>query len=202
MSKISSVADAMAVWEKRSRQWDAALQSGEKAHPNIARAVFQATGFVLRCYHHRVNWANGEPKEHLPRQIARIIAMQVAYIAAGYVPQTIRDCIAANRTPVGPQELDDICAAVLYRKAVGSGLIEDRSPIATVAREFGVSRGTVMRWNRQYRAVSLEEGLRHITRSEAPAHIMSGMRKSGNRYHRRGRSSATIASRNRKGAPG
>jgi hypothetical protein len=202
MPTILSVADAIAAWERLTHRWNAAVKSGQRPSHSVIQDLFRTTAFVLRAYRHPANWINGRPKEHLPKEFTYAIERQVDYIAQGQLPDPIRDCIEANRPRVGPQERDDILWAVIYCHAVRKGLIEDSSPIETVTREYGVSRRTVMRWNRQNRAVNLNEGLRHFAPSEAPALFASEMRKAGKHYRRDGRSSAAIAFRNRKRHPG
>jgi hypothetical protein len=194
-----SVAVAMAAWEKVVSAWDRALEQGENVPLDTVRAVFQATALVFKAYHHPENWRDGIPKEHLPRQLAYVIARHADSIAAGKLPQPIADCIAAQRPRVGPQELDDICRAVLYVAAVKNGLIQNHAPISTVAKEFGVNRRTVMGWNSKYKDLNLAEALRYIPQGETPSqHLTDQMKTAGKRYRDAGRSSIAIRSRSSK----
>src|SRR5262249_31031465 len=155
---------------------------GQKPSQSITQELYRVTAFVLRAYDHPANWTNEVPKEILPREFTYAIERQAYCIGQGQLPDPIRDCIAPHRPRVGPQERDDICWAVLYIRAVRENLIQDRSPIKTIARRFGVHARTAKRWNAEYDAISLVDGLRYIDQSEAPAHIAKGMREAAERY--------------------
>jgi hypothetical protein len=199
MSEAFSLAEARLLWEKAVRHLKAARNLGPNPPNRFVKAVFQASSLVLAAYSHPANWIEGTPKEHIPRELARAIVHHIDMIVAGKVPDSIQDCIAAHRTSVGPQELHDIQWAVLYLKAVKKGLIQDRAPIKTVAKAFGVVDRTVKAWNSKHKSLNLDVGLRYVPQAEAPSqHVTKEMRKAADRYRVRGRSSTAIRSRNTK----
>jgi hypothetical protein len=199
MSEAFSFAEARSLWEKAVRHLKAARNLGPKPPNPFVKAAFQASSLVLAAYSHPANWIDGTPKEHIPRELARLIAHHIDMIVAGKVPDSIQDCIVAHRTSVGPLELHDIQWAVLYVKAVRNGLIQDRVPIKTVAKTFCVVERTVKAWNSKYKSLKLDVGLRYVPQGEAPSqHVTREMRKAAERFRLRARSSTAIRSRNSK----
>lgn len=199
---MPALADAYEIFRERAQHWDAALERGEEPSPDIIRSVYLAANSVLRIYCGPHNWRHGQPIEAIPLQLIHMIANQIQYIAAGQIPDPIKQLTHRGRVEAGPHESRDIGIAVAYLRSVEAGAIKDSRPVITVAEAYSVTRRTVMRWKSELSWVKPE----HFYPSAAGAGeraelIAAGMVKAGKQYGQLGRSARAIASRNSKRHP-
>jgi len=78
---------------------------------------------------------------------------------------------------------------VVYVLAAKRGLINDRYPVNTIAKEYGTDRKSVQGWITKYRQEIPEEN------SANPELIASRMRQAAGRYRKSGRNWAAIRNR-------
>ncbi len=145
------VKDAFELYNAAAREWDACLKSDGKVPKEVVSRVFECAHLVLRAYCRPSNWASFEaPQEHVPIQLAHLIANQIGYIVSGKCPDPIALLTGRGAPGVGPHESKDIGIAVAYIKAAKSGDIKDKAPVKRIARLFGVTTGAVGKWQRKH----------------------------------------------------
>lgn len=140
----------------------------------------------------------------IPFGLAMFLKQQFGYLAAGLVPEPIKDVTKGERgrRSKGPAERRDIGWAVAYHRACAPKGVEhagkvvritnDRHPVKTLAGWYSVDKRTVQGWVRNEEPAWL--GL-----SEINADILiSRTQQAGGRYSVAGRSNKAIESRGTK----
>lgn len=184
------VKDAFELYNAAVREWDACLKSEGKVPKEVVSRVFKCVNLVLRAYCLPSNWASSDaPREHVPIQLAHLIANQIGYIVAGKCPEPIAQLIGRGAPGVGPHESRDIGIAVAYIKAVKSKDIKDSAPVTRIAQLFGVTRGAVRKWQRKYAFTEPSDFFPHASFSERLTLIENEIRKAARRYREEGRGS-------------
>lgn len=194
--KVPSVAEAYESLREAMQAWDARLLENKPVPKEIVSLVFERAELVFRAYLHPKNWPNasdvgsdsiGLPVQHMPVQLARFVANQIAYIIAGKCPEPIADLTGRGAPGTGPHEAHDIRIAVAYIKAAKVGSIDNRAPVKTVASLYGVHQGTVRKWQRRFSHVEPSDFYFFASETERPPLLESGMRKAATKYRRAGR---------------
>lgn len=194
--KERSVSEAYELVREAMRAWDAMLLENKPVPKEIISLVFERVELVLRTYCRPKNWPNapdaengciGSPVEHMPVQLADLIANQIRYITAGKCPDPIAQLTGRGAPGTGLHEAQDIGIAVAYIKAAKEGLIDNHAPVKTVARLYGVHQGTVRKWQRSHPYVEPSDFYSFASEAERPPLLDSGMRKAATRYRIAGR---------------
>jgi hypothetical protein len=174
-----------------SRNLIQAVESGAE-RGEFARAYFGALEHLLDVYSSKENWgSDGLPLHNLPQDMAWTLKGLSGYLAVGTIPEPIADCAKKHgRSEAGPDERRDIRVAVGYIKAVKAGVLDDRSPTASVAAAYDVKKRTVQGWSAAHSDVD-PAAVAH----GHPEFLASLMKKAGQRYRRAGRSAAAIERR-------
>ena len=69
----------------------------------VVSQLFACADLVLTAYYHPSNWIDEKtPKEAIPPQLARTIAIQIRYIRAGNLPDPIADLVRPGTPGSGP----------------------------------------------------------------------------------------------------
>lgn len=181
--------DAWPLYKHAARELSQ-LQAAGQDHRNELRAAFEIFELTLREYLLPENWPDGpggNPIEPLPVEAAFIVADMISYIRAGKLPKPISEMIGPGSPGIGPSESRDIGLAVAYRVAVDQGLIDDPSPVATIAHAFGVTRRSVSRWCKNYNVLISDFFPDARDDQERSTCIASAMPEAGLRYRNGGR---------------
>ena len=184
-----SVSYAWSIYKKSLVPVMAAENSGGSHSREDVENAMAAFEFVMRTYCLPTNWIDGSPIEPLPVEAAFIVAEQINYIRAGKLPGPIEIMVRPGAPAVGPQESLDIAIAVVYRKAVNAGLIEDLKPSKNLAVNFGVTTKTVRRWGQESIAEISDFFPEAQTEQARADMIAAAMPKAGVRYRQAGRGS-------------
>ena len=188
--EAGAVAQAYEVFRLVAKDWDTAIEAETTLDAELLDRVFAATLLVLRAYCRPANYAqDGTPKEYLPPQIVKLIANQIDYIHQGYLPSLIREKIQQGSPKIGPHERTDLALALAYIQGVRDEIIDDKHPIKTVAKYYGVTEHSVRRWRRRYDSVSPSDFFHDVDGQELGELLSRRMKKSGLRYKQVGRGS-------------
>ena len=184
------VKDAFELYSAAAREWDACLKNDGAVPKEVVSRVFRCAQRVLLAYCRPSNWASFDaPEEHVPIQLAHLMANQIGYIVAGKCPRPIAQLTGRGAPGVGPHELGDIGVAVAYIKAAKSGDIKDRAPVKRIAQLFGVKPGAVRKWQRKYASTEPNDFFPHVSFSERLTLIENEIRHAARRYREFGRGS-------------
>ena len=168
---------------------DAAERANEIAERGErARTYFTACANLLRLYISPNNLSDGKPLYPLSPVVAMQLANFCDYFSVGIIPDPVKHCARRGHL-LGPDERRDVRQAVVYVLAAKRGLINDRYPVNTIAKEYGTDRKSVQGWITKYRQEIPEEN------SANPELIESRMRQAAGRYRKSGRNWAAIRNR-------
>ena len=178
-----SVSEAWTLFQDAAGHWDRSLHQKGEVPAEIIRHVFLCAELVLRAYCRPKNWeSQARPAEPLPVQLAAVIANQIRYLAVGKCPEPIAVLTGRGQPGVGPHEDRDIGLAVAYVKAAKRGDIQDRSPVKTVCRLYGVDDSTVRRWRRANSHAEPEVLWPNATAESRPGLLETSMRTTALAY--------------------
>lgn len=111
-----------------------------------SRKYFKRLTELFDLYTSPENLIDGNPLYPLPAIAAKQVGSLCKYLSAGIIPGPIKHCARRGR-PLGPDEGRDVMCAVIYVLAARQRLIQDRHPIETIVKEYGLSdRRTVQTW--------------------------------------------------------
>jgi len=163
-----------------------------------ARAWWSAVEALLRSY--ELGVAAGQDVEPLPWDFVAALSGLAGFLAAGRIPDPIQHVAGRGNSSAGPKESRDIALAVAYRCAcreegfsfLGTCIrIDDKRPVASLVKWFGVNRKTVQGWMR-HRAPSL------YSVTPVDAELLANLtQRAGRRYQSAGRSQPAILGRDR-----
>ena len=120
---------------------DQAVGRGERS-----REYFRRLAELLDLYTSPENLVEGNPQCPMPAIVAKQLGSLCKYLSVGIIPDPIKHCARRGR-PLGPDEGRDVRYAVVYVLAAKQRLIQDRQPLKTIVKEYGLSnRKTVQTW--------------------------------------------------------
>jgi hypothetical protein len=190
------VGEGMAHLVESTEEWSACVMLGRLPPPKLIRETINRFAIVLRAYSRTENWLNQrEPREHLPVSVTRVIANWLAYVAAGRIPPPFQAAVTAGRPKASPAESRAMGAAVAYIWAAKHGILDDASPVGTVAKSYGVTPRSVMRWCQKMACVRPGHFVWDSDRKSSGPIMSHLMKEYGARYRVAGRSTAAIAHR-------
>ena len=86
------VKDALELYREAVREWDSCLKNDGEVPKEVVSRAFRCAHLVLRAYCLPSNWESPEaPREHVPIELAHLIANQIGYIVSGKCPDPIKD---------------------------------------------------------------------------------------------------------------
>ena len=176
---------------------EAGLHAGELADEAVGRGqrcreYFRKLSELFDLYTSPINFVGGIPKDPLPAIVAKQLGSFCKYLSVGIIPDPIKHCARRGR-PVGPDELRDVMCAVIYVLAARQGLIQDRHPIKTIVKEYGLSdRRTVQTWIVKHQKTAARGN------PADPELIKDRMMEAAERYRKSGRQQDAVRGRAQK----
>lgn len=152
-----------------------------RLHWESERQLWEAARDVLRAYHRP---GNASP---FPQELAHWLADAADELLTGRLPESIGLLQRAGTAGYGPRLRSDMEAAVLYVRAAKAGLVEDTSPVRTVAAAYDISEETYRDWRRKHGAARVTDPqvfLPELTDHERAEATITLMRKSAESYRR------------------
>jgi hypothetical protein len=160
----------------------------DRASPTTARDYFSAWEKLIELYRSPQNaHPDGLPKETIPPDVMGMLGSLCGYLASGIAPGAIRDATAPGSYVAGPAERRDKEVAVSYIAAAKAGKIDDRAPVKTVAKLFGVDRRAVQGWSKDFQVLEID-----------PKKLGRLIKQAGSGYQVAGRSKSAINKRRAK----
>jgi hypothetical protein len=191
-----SVSETWALFQDVAEHWNRSLRETGEVPSEIIRHAFLCAQLVLRAYWRPKNWGkDGRPTESLPRELAHLIANQIGYLVVGKCPAPIAILTGRGQPGIGPHEDKDIALAVAYVKAARRSDIQDRSPVKTICRLYGVDASTARRWQRDRAYVEPEMFWPNATAASRPGLLEQSMRTAALAYRSEGHGRAARLSR-------
>lgn len=135
--------------------------------PENERIAWSRISECLHAYAHRRNWVTPgtplsaprftQPIECLPAQLALWLAALIDELVAGKIPGAINKMRRRGAPSAGFAERRAIMIAACYVKAAREKRIQDRAPVKTIRKEYGISPRTASDWLKIYPNVSVDD---------------------------------------------
>lgn len=200
---ISNVPQTISAASKLYEKAAAALKEAWQSQAPVPRAETlqwaSALELILSIYASPKNWPNAStPREPLPPGIATILLQQIRYLKAGSLEEPWRFLVRRGAPKIGPHYEQSLAVAVAYIKAARKGLIDDETPIATVANCFRVWERTVKRWLQKYPHVEPSNLFHGAQEKELGPKLAKALEKEATRYPKLSRNQSSIRARDSK----
>ena len=174
-----------------------AKAQSEKQRRLAGRQAYEAIAAICEAYS---SDPSGQTK--FPPKIAQALGILVSNALAGRPTKSFRDLFATGKKSaprLSTSEIKDMKIAVAYLQAVKEGLIDDKTPVKTVAAWNAVSERTIHSWKNKLGTADIAKELfPEAGKADRAELIASLAKKCGAFVARHGRGHAALNARKSK----